>query len=47
MTALTALTAQNTHGVSDVHPVPPSFLRQQIDAVLDGACADTVPAASC
>lgn len=39
MTALTALTAQNTHGVSAVHPVPPDFLRRQIDAVLGGESA--------
>ncbi len=30
---LTALTAQNTHGVSAIHPVPPAFVAQQIDAV--------------
>lgn len=30
---LTALTAQNTQGVSAVHPVPPDFVTAQIDAV--------------
>ena len=30
---LTALTAQNTRGVSAIHPVPPVFVAQQIDAV--------------
>ncbi|CAN1721761.1 bifunctional hydroxymethylpyrimidine kinase/phosphomethylpyrimidine kinase [Hyphomicrobium sp. 1Nfss2.1] len=30
---LTALTAQNTRGVSAIFPVPPSFVAQQIDAV--------------
>lgn len=35
MTATTALTAQNTTGVSAIHTVPPTFLRQQIDAVFD------------
>ena len=30
---LTALTAQNTRGVSAIHPVPPEFVAQQIDAV--------------
>jgi hydroxymethylpyrimidine/phosphomethylpyrimidine kinase len=30
---LTALTAQNTRGVSAIHPVPPKFVAQQIDAV--------------
>ena len=33
MSALTALTAQNTRGVLAVHPVPPDFVRAQIDAV--------------
>jgi hydroxymethylpyrimidine/phosphomethylpyrimidine kinase len=32
---LTALTAQNTRGVQGIHPVPPSFVAAQIDAVLD------------
>ncbi|WP_370327279.1 bifunctional hydroxymethylpyrimidine kinase/phosphomethylpyrimidine kinase [Euzebya sp.] len=31
--AITALTAQNTVGVHDVHPVPPAFVTAQIDAV--------------
>jgi hydroxymethylpyrimidine/phosphomethylpyrimidine kinase len=31
---ITALTAQNTTGVSAVHPVPPAFVTAQIDAVL-------------
>lgn len=33
MSALTALTAQNTVGVSGIHEVPPSFVVQQIEAV--------------
>ncbi|KAI1808501.1 Phosphomethylpyrimidine kinase-domain-containing protein [Daldinia bambusicola] len=33
MTATTALTAQNTTGVSDIHHIPPEFVRKQIDAV--------------
>ena len=33
MSALTALTAQNTVGVNGVHPVPPDFVVAQIDAV--------------
>lgn len=33
--AITALTAQNTVGVHDVHVPPPAFLRAQVDAVLD------------
>lgn len=35
MTATTALTAQNTLGVQDIHIVPPAFLGRQIDSVLD------------
>jgi hydroxymethylpyrimidine/phosphomethylpyrimidine kinase len=33
MSAITALTAQNTRGVSDIFPVAPAFVRAQIDAV--------------
>ncbi|KAI1355737.1 Phosphomethylpyrimidine kinase-domain-containing protein [Xylaria sp. FL0043] len=33
MTATTALTAQNTVGVDDIHQIPPEFTRKQIDAV--------------
>ena len=35
MTAITALTAQNTLGVRSIHAVPPDMLRDQIDAVLE------------
>lgn len=35
MTATTALTAQNTTGVSAIHTIPPAFLHKQIDAVFD------------
>ena len=41
-TAITALTAQNTVGVHGVLPVPPAFIRQQIDAVLDDIGADAI-----
>ena len=41
-TAITALTAQNTLGVHGVLPVPPDFIRRQIDAVLDDIGADAV-----
>ena len=39
-TAVTALTAQNTEGVFGVLPVPPDFIRRQIEVVLDdiGEC---------
>ncbi len=40
MTAVAALTAQNTLGVHGVLPVPPEFLRLQIDCVLDDLGAD-------
>ena len=33
MTAIVALTAQNTAGVTGVHEVPPAFIRAQLDAV--------------
>ncbi|MGF1875533.1 bifunctional hydroxymethylpyrimidine kinase/phosphomethylpyrimidine kinase [Photobacterium frigidiphilum] len=31
--AITALTAQNTQGVSGIFPIPPAFVEQQLDAV--------------
>ena len=33
MTAIVALTAQNTTGVSAVHEVPPELVRAQLEAV--------------
>jgi hydroxymethylpyrimidine/phosphomethylpyrimidine kinase len=42
MTAVTALTAQNTLGVHEVLPVPPDFVRRQIRVVLDDLGADAV-----
>jgi hydroxymethylpyrimidine/phosphomethylpyrimidine kinase len=41
-TAITALTAQNTEGVFGVLPVPPDFVRRQIEVVLDDIGADAV-----
>ena len=41
-TAITALTAQNTKGVWGVMPVPPDFVRQQIQMVLTDIGADVV-----
>ena len=35
MAALTALTAQNTNGVTGVHLVPPEFVRAQVQTVFD------------
>src|SRR6202043_715557 len=40
MSAIVALTAQNTLGVTAIHEVPPAFVRAQIDAVLDDIGAD-------
>ncbi|HEV2676633.1 MAG TPA: bifunctional hydroxymethylpyrimidine kinase/phosphomethylpyrimidine kinase [Aliidongia sp.] len=42
MTAVTALTAQNTLGVHEVLPVPASFVRRQMRVVLDDLGADAV-----
>lgn len=42
MTAITAITAQNTCGVRAIHGVPPEMLRDQIDAVLDDIGVDAV-----
>jgi len=40
--AITALTAQNTTGVSAIHLVPPEFLRAQIDAVFSDLAVGAV-----
>lgn len=42
MTAVTALTAQNTLGVLSVMAVPPDFIEQQLEAVLTDLGADVV-----
>ncbi|HZH48113.1 MAG TPA: bifunctional hydroxymethylpyrimidine kinase/phosphomethylpyrimidine kinase, partial [Roseococcus sp.] len=42
MTAVTALTAQNTLGVQDVMGVEPGFIRRQILSVLDDLGCDAV-----
>ena len=41
-TAITALTAQNTLGVHGVMPVPPDFIRQQIEVVMTDIGADVI-----
>ena len=41
-TAITALTAQNTEGVFGVLPIPPDFIRRQIEVVLDDIGADVI-----
>jgi hydroxymethylpyrimidine/phosphomethylpyrimidine kinase len=40
--AITAITAQNTLGVTDIHPIPVSTLKAQIYAVLEDIGTDSV-----
>lgn len=40
--AITALTAQNTQGVNNISGVEPSFIQDQLRAVLDDIGADTI-----
>ncbi len=42
MTAVTAVTAQNTLGVTAIHPVPAEVILAQIDAVIDDIGVDAV-----
>lgn len=42
MTAITAITAQNTVGVNAIHPVPTEMILQQIEAVVDDIGVDAV-----
>ncbi len=42
MTAITAVTAQNTLGVSAVHPIPAETVLAQIDAVVGDIGVDAV-----
>jgi hydroxymethylpyrimidine/phosphomethylpyrimidine kinase len=42
MTAITAITAQNTVGVTAVHPVPPDVIVAQVRAVVDDIGVDAV-----
>ena len=42
MTAITSITAQNTQGVTAVHPVPTEMVLAQIDAVVDDLGIDAV-----
>jgi hydroxymethylpyrimidine/phosphomethylpyrimidine kinase len=42
MSVITALTAQNTRGVTGIHAVPPSFAAAQITAVFSDIGADAV-----
>lgn len=43
MTATTALTAQNTLGVEDVHVIPPAFVGKQIRKVMEDGFMDDEP----
>jgi hydroxymethylpyrimidine/phosphomethylpyrimidine kinase len=47
MTATTALTAQNTLGVEDIHVTPPTFVGKQIDACLSDIGCDAVKIGKC
>lgn len=40
MTAVTAVTVQNTLGVQDIHPIPPEVIAAQIQAVMSDLGAD-------
>lgn len=42
MTATTALTAQNTQGVYDIHETPSDFVQKQIDVCIDDIGVDVV-----
>ena len=42
MTAITAITAQNTCGVTGIHGIPPEMLKAQIDAVVQDIGVDAV-----
>jgi hydroxymethylpyrimidine/phosphomethylpyrimidine kinase len=42
MTAVTALTAQNTHGVKAIYPVPAAFVIDQMVCVLEDIGADAI-----
>jgi hydroxymethylpyrimidine/phosphomethylpyrimidine kinase len=42
MTAITAITAQDTTGVGAIHPVPPEIVREQIERCLSDIGADAI-----
>lgn len=42
MTTTTALTAQNTLGVYDIHQIPPEFVRKSIDVCISDIGVDVV-----
>lgn len=47
MTATTALTAQNTMGVEDIHYTPPEFVKKLIGAVVGDVGVDVVKTGLC
>ncbi|MBW1838258.1 MAG: bifunctional hydroxymethylpyrimidine kinase/phosphomethylpyrimidine kinase, partial [Deltaproteobacteria bacterium] len=42
MSVITALTAQNTTGVTDIHAVPPLFAEKQMEAVFTDIGTDAI-----
>lgn len=42
MSVITALTAQNTRGVSNIYPLPPAFVGEQLQAVLEDLAPEVV-----
>ena len=42
MTATTALTAQNTQGVFEIHETPAAFVKKQIDVCIQDIGADVI-----
>jgi len=42
MSAITAITAQNTKGVTGIHPVPEEIIKSQITAVMDDIGTDAI-----
>lgn len=47
MTATTALTVQNTKGVTDVHVIPADFVAKQIEAVVEDIRPDVIKTGVC
>lgn len=42
MSVITAITAQNTQGVTAIHPIPPEIVKAQAQAILSDISCDTV-----
>lgn len=41
-TAITAITVQNTLGVRAIHPIPPEYVKGQIEAIMDDIYPDSI-----